>query len=303
MKLNLSISQSKIARITIFFFAAFMTISTFVQAQDETVTDKPKPVTRTFRGPQLINMPTNEIIDGLTFGIQHRFGQIIPKDILYNFLGIDLSANIRFSLAYPIIKDRLMVEIGRTKTGKNLDLELKYQVLMQTEKNEMPVSVAIYVNPSLSSEKFSPPPSYAFFADSLTPFENKFAHRLAYHYQIVIARKFSKKFSLQLEPVFIYKNLVEVGKENLTTAIQAGTRFKFSKKGSIMAEYGYAFNNRDTSTVNPLSIGVEFSTVGHVFQLVASSSSDLLARDIYTSNNANFLKGNFFLGFNMKRFF
>lgn len=308
MKLSFSISKNKRNTIRSFVLAALMITAGGIQAQEDSTETGREPVTRTFRGPQLINMPTNEIVDGLTFGIQHRFGQIIDKDVLYDFLGMDLSANIRFSLGYPIIKDRMMVEIGRTKFGKNLDLELKYQVLRQTTKNEIPVSVAVYANPCLSMERFAQVPNYAFFADSTTAFKNKDAHRLSYNYQILVTRKFSKKFSMEISPTFIYKNLVAVAanpkdqKDNHTIAIQAGARFKFSSKGSVMAEYGHAFNNRDSLTVDPMSVGVEFSTVGHVFQIVMSSSNNILGPGIFTVNNTA-IKNGIFIGFNMKRFF
>src|SRR3990172_5802402 len=68
-------------------------------AQGDSTKTAPEPVTSTFRGPQLINMSTNEIIDGLGMNIQHRFGQIVNTYILYDFFGMDLSANIRLALS------------------------------------------------------------------------------------------------------------------------------------------------------------------------------------------------------------
>ncbi|MCX6311205.1 MAG: DUF5777 family beta-barrel protein [Bacteroidetes bacterium] len=306
MKLSFFNSPFNAAK-TFFVFAAFVATTGVVRAQDDSTATGPEPVTRTFRGPQLINMPTNEIVDGLTFGIQHRFGQVIDKDIAYEFLGMDLTANMRFSLGYPIIKERLMVELGRTKFGKNMDLEVKWLALRQTTKNEMPISLTIYVDPSLSMTRFPKVPNYAYFGDSTTVFKYTAASRMAYNSQIIISRKFSKKFSCELAPTFIYRNLVESSTiDHYTMALQAGARYKFSRAGSIMVEYGHAFNNRDTATatktVDPLSIGVEFGTVAHVFQIVMSSSNNLLARDIYTTNGVAYTKG-LFVGFNLKRFF
>ena len=301
MKLPLPISQIKRAKIICLLIVYCLLPTVYSFGQDSTKA-APEPVTSTFRGPQLINMPTNEIIDGLGMNIQHRFGQIVNTYILYDFFGMDLSANIRLALAYPIIKDRLQVEIGRTKSGKNVDMEIKYQVLRQTEKNEIPVSVALYANSSVSTEKFPKVPAYAFYTDSVTPFEYKFSHRLNYNYQLVIARKFTKKFSFQVAPVLVYKTLAVPGKDNQTIALQSGGRYKFSKKGAVLMEYGYAFNNRDTATINPLSLAVEFSTAGHVFQIVLSSTNHLLYKDIYTTQNADYSKGEFYLGFNIRRF-
>lgn len=314
MKLSFSFGKNKRAVISSLVIAALMATSGSLRAQADSTEAEPTkvPVTRTFRGPQLINMPTNEISAGLTFGIQHRFGQIIDKDIIYDFLGLDLSANIRFSLGYTIIPDRFMVEVGRTKNGKMVDLELKYQLLRQTEKNEMPISLDLYFDPAVTTTRYTTP-QYAYFAplaDS-NVFKYTFAHRLSYNSQLIISRKFCKKFSMMVNPVWIHQNLVAYNpdsskqRQHNTFGIQTGARFKFSNKGSVMLEYGHAFTNNksiDSLYVDPLSVGVEFSTAGHVFQIVLSSSNDILMQGIMTTNNVA-IKNGIFLGFNMKRFF
>ncbi len=139
--------------------------------------------------------------------------------------------------------------------------------------------------------------------------------RIDYNSQLIITRKFNKKFSLELAPALIYQNLVPAGFENQTWVVQLGARYKFSDHGAVLLNYGYIFNSRDSvilhSSANsitkmvlyPLSVGVEFSTAGHVFQIMLSSSQDILGKDIYTVDNANYTNGDFYIGFNITRTF
>lgn len=275
-------------------------IGSFSYAQDE---QKKSYVTNTFMNTQLVNVQTPEVLSsgGFEFKIQHRFGTI-DKDVIYNFFGFDLPANIRFSLSAPITKN-FYIGIGRTKFKKVVDVEAKYLLLRQTEKNEMPVSVAVYFNAATSTERFSEVPDNAFFSDSITPFENKFAHRISYNTQVIIARKFTDKLSLQVAPVFVYQNLVDDGRENITFALPVSGRFKYSRNSAIIIEYTPILNNRTDNMQNPASLGIEFGTAGHVFQLFISSENNILENAMYTNEGIDYTKGNFVLGFNIKRIF
>ena len=61
------------------------------------------------------------------------------------------------------------------------------------------------------------------------------------------------------------------------------------------------FNNRTGETVDPLAIGIEFGTAGHVFQLVVSSTPNIREQNIYTRQNIDYKNGDFVLGFNITR--
>src|SRR3972149_3313372 len=157
----------------------------------------------TFRGGLLINSPTIEVVSkkSYDFTIRHRFGMIGPDSSAYQqFLGTDLPANIRFGFAFPVT-EKLTLGFGRTKNGKTVDAEAKYLFAMQTEDNSMPVSAAIYFSSAMMTDKFSKIPQYSFFSDSLTPFKYKFEHRFSYSTELIIARKFSDKFSMQVAPL------------------------------------------------------------------------------------------------------
>ena len=258
-----------------------------------------------FKNKQLINAQTTVIPEGFDFTIMHRFGKIGLDDRLYkNFLGFDSPANIRFSLSYKL-NDRLYVGVGRTKIGKTIDVEGKYILLRQTADNSSPLSVAIFNNLGINTEPFKDYGPNAFFSDSITPFENRFSHRVSYTTELIFSRKFSDKISLQLSPTVVYKNLVFGLKEDhFTFVVPFSGRFQYSFGSAILFEYAHKLNNRSVSALdNPFSLGLEFGTAGHVFQVFMSNSYYLREANIYTLEPYDFYQSpnEFVLGFNIRR--
>ncbi len=286
-------------RILILLVLLFSEItSTFSQEEE-------KSYETIFRSIQLINMQTTEVIPqkGFDFSIRHRFGMTGFDSTSYKqLLGLDLPANIRFGFDFPILKN-LYVGAGRTKNGKTIDLETKYLFLRQTEDNLMPFSAAAYFSTGIITDDFPKVPDYAFLADLITPFKYRFNHRLSYNVQMIFARKFTERLSFQIAPVWIYKNLVSAGAENQTFSLPIGGAIKVGLKSSVVFEYAYRFNNRPVNNDYPLSIAFESGTAGHTFQIVISSTGELLEQDAYTKTSFNYMKGKFALGFNIRRVF
>jgi hypothetical protein len=235
----------------------------------------------------------------------HRFGKIGLDDRIYkDFLGFDNPANIRFSLSYKL-SDKAYVGVGRTKVGKTIDVEGKYVFLRQTADNSTPLSIAIYNNTGVNTEPYDDFGPNAFFGDSITPFENKFSHRISYTTELILSRKFSEKLSLQLSPTLVYKNLVlGLEEDHFTFVLPFSGRFQYSFGSAILFEYAYKLNNRSESALdNPFSIGFEFGTAGHVFQVFMSNSYYLREANIYTLEPYDFYQKphEFVLGFNISR--
>lgn len=284
----------------IFFYFAFCLLPYRSFSQEEK-----EYVFGTFRSSQLVNMQTTEMVQpkSFEFTIRHRFGMIGPDSSAYEqFLGLDLPANIRFGFSIPI-SQKINIGLGRTKNEKTYDVELKFLLLRQTEDNKTPLSAAAYFNAAVKSNRFPKVPEYAFFNDGITPFNYKLNHRILYSSQLILARKFSEKFSLQITPSWIYKNLVSPGKENHTVTVPVGCSYKTGLHSSFVLEYAYRFNNRPDDDDYPFSIAWEMGTVGHIFQLVVTSSSELVEQETYTKNGNNYFKGNILLGFNIRRTF
>ena len=195
--------------------------------------------------------------------------------------------------------------MGRTKIGKTIDVEAKYVLLKQTADNSSPLSIAIFNNTGINTEQFKNYGSNAFFSDSITPFQNKFSHRVNYVTELILSRKFSDKLSLQLSPTIVYKNLILGLVENhFTFVLPFSGRFQYSFGSAILFEYAHKLNNRsDLALDNPFSIGFEFGTAGHVFQVFMSNSYYLREANIYTLEPYDFYQSpnEFVLGFNIRR--
>jgi len=136
----------------------------------------------------------------------------------------------------------------------------------------------------------------------------KFYQRLAFAHQLMIARKFSPGFSLQLTPSYLHDNFVTtVENQNDLFATGIGGRLKLTKRISLNAEYFYLFNADNqisTSEIyNPLSIGFDLETGGHVFSIILTNSVAMSESGFLGHTTGQWLEGDIHFGFNISRVF
>lgn len=236
----------------------------------------------------------------LQFLIEHNFGSL--NQGAYNFWGLDQST-IRLGLEYGI-NNWLSVAIGRSSYQKTFDGSLKAKILRQsTGDSNMPVTVSFYGASALNSLHWADPTR-----------TNYFSSRLSYVAQLLIARKFSNDFSLQLSPTYIHKNLVQARTDrNDNLSIGIGGRYKITQRTSLNAEYFYQIpgfvNSYDVSTAekakyqNCLSVGVDLETGGHVFQFRLTNAQPMFDRAFITETTNKWTDGGIFLGFTINRVF
>lgn len=226
----------------------------------------------------------------LEFEIHHRFGTI--NNALDDLFGLWAPANIRLGLNYAIT-DRLVIGAGTAKNYKAQDIAVKYALLQQTSSGSVPVSLAFYGNMGLNllnKNTFG------------TAHDWKEIHRLSYFSQILIARQFGEKFSLQLAPTFIWFNAVEVGYKNANFGISAGARYNVTGSHSIIAEYDQLFNNQENEDFNSkpqLSLGWEIGTPTHAFQIFFANYKDILGQYNFVYNQNSISDGKFLIGLNV----
>ena len=245
--------------------------------------------TRILNGHSIEKMPPGQ----LDFRISHRFGRI--NSGAYEFFGLDQS-NVHFSLEYGILK-WLMVGVGRGSYEKTFDGFAKFTVLRQsTGEKVMPVSVSVFSSVALRTLKWSDPTR-----------TNYFTSRLSYVGQVLIARKISTDFSFQLTPSYVHRNLVATELDpNDLFALGAGGRMKLTKRISLNAEYYYLANPKtymSQKVYDPLSIGVDIETGGHVFQLFFTNSLAMIEKGFIGETTGNWAKGDIHFGFNISRVF
>jgi hypothetical protein len=240
-------------------------------------------------GHSIERMPEGQ----LDVRISHRFGTI--NSGAYNFFGLDQS-NIHLGLEYGIF-NWLMIGVGRSEYEKTFDGFVKFSCLRQsTGAKVLPVSVSVLSSIALKTFKF-PDPSRT----------NYFTSRLAYTGQILIARKLNAALSVQLTPSYIHRNLVATELDpNDIFAIGAGARVKLTKRISLNGEYYYITNPKtymSQQIYNPLSVGFDIETGGHVFQLFFTNSLGMTEKQFIGGTTGRWKKGDIHFGFNISRVF
>ena len=292
----------------------FSLITTISFAQDEatgtTTKEKDYPVSATFESGSLIDAQTVVIPDKKTLEmvIQHKFGTI--EDGHSNLWGIYGSSNIRIGLNYVPFKN-FQIGAGITKKYMTTDLSAKWNVLQQTRKNSIPVSVTLYGNVGIDGRDIS-----AFetgqvrvaYHDGLYN-KFKFDDRLSYFSELIVARKFNDWLSLQAGVSFSHYNSVGVLYDHDKVGVHFNGRIKVSPQGSIIFNYDQPLKinkiSEQVEWTNPpkenLAFGYEISTGTHAFQIYMGSSNSLLPQDNIMWNQNDWQNKGWSLGFVITR--
>ncbi len=255
---------------------------------------KPVVVKATFKSSRVINLQSVETVGrrNLDFRISHRFGKL--NSGAYNFFGLDQSS-IRLGLEYGLT-DLVTVGVGRSSFEKYFDGFVKAKLLRQKKGNGqgVPLSVVWFASAGLTSLRFDNREQNA-----------DFGARLTYTSQLIIGRKFSERFSLQVSPTYVHRNLVATdAEESDVYAVGAGGRLKLTKRVSFNAEYVYLLPGYTADhTTNSLSVGFDIETGGHVFQLHVSNSQGMTEQSFVARTTDQWSKGDIFYGFNISRTF
>jgi len=270
----------------------------------------------TFKDSKIINVQTTETVKkGTTsFNISHRFGNIgvASNGGGHTLYGLDNITDVRIGFDFGIT-DNLTLGIGRSKQGELIDALAKYRILSQTTDNHVPFSLAFYgcagYNPQL------PLQFYNGMAETLG-FQQKTEYRFSYVGQLIIARKFGWRLSLELLPTYMHRNFVVANvnpangakETNDLMSIGGGARFKISQRVAIIADYYYTFseyrmNNPNKAFFSPLGLGIEIDTGGHIFHLTFTNCAGIIENNYLPNTTDNWLKGGFKFGFNVSRVF
>jgi hypothetical protein len=248
-----------------------------------------------FKGLQICNMQSTKLpVKGeFYFLVSHRFGDLSKG--LENFFGLD-NALTKIGGIWGVT-NWLSVGISRHTYNKTYELAAKYKFANQITDG-FPFTIVGYNTMDINSE----------LKKEVNP-QLEFQDRLQYSTQLIISRKFSESFSLEILPIYIHKNLYEASNDQKDLFLMGiGGRYKLSKRLSLNAEYA-ARLNKDTNLVstynNPLTVGLDIETGGHVFQMVFSNSQPM--NDVAMLSNArgnwDFHRGPLYFGFNMYRVF
>jgi hypothetical protein len=284
--------KSHTLALTLFLLPLFASAQNDLLGELEKNTEAPAYIAQTFKGSRLVNGHTVETTGAgtLEFIFAHRFGRL--NGGAYELFGLD-DAFVRIGLEYGIT-DNLSVGVGRNSVDKTIDSYLKYKLLRQS-KSGVPVTITAF-----GSAAYQTSPRKE---DAPEGFQN--SDRLAYTGQLLIARKFTSSFSLQLMPTIVHKNYVADNTgANDQVAIGVGGRIKVSRSVSLNAEYYYRVNpDASTPYKDALGFAIDIETGGHVFQIVLTNTRGMIERAFITETDGDFFDGDIHLGFNVTRAF
>ena len=248
-------------------------------------------ITATFKSTRVVNGQSIENVGAgiMDFRISHRFGAISQGS--YNLFGLD-QATMRIGLDYGIT-NRLMIGVGRSTYEKQYDGFLKYKIIQQQNgERYIPFGIS-YVASSIYKTLKDPSTTYVPYASD----------RFSFAHQLLIASKINDFVSVQLSPTLVHYNLVENNKiPNDFKSIGISSRIRLSKRVNVTSEYFYRIDKLD-GYYNPLSLGIDIETGGHVFQLHVSNSNGMTERTFINETTGSWAKGDLCFGFNLTRAF
>lgn len=275
-------------------------MSSAVSAQDNDLLklvddNKPKKeyINYSFKSTRVIMSHSMDLLKPGTmdFRILHRFGNLNGGG--YELFGLD-HATMRMGFDFGISRN-FMVGIGRSTNKKEFDGFLKYRLIHQsTGPHSFPLSLVVVAGSTLQTLKWNDPTKKYYFSD-----------RLGYYYQAIIGRKFTEGISLQVSPTMLHRNIVPtINDPNDLYALGIGGRIKLSKRISLNVDYYYRFNpNKQFETLNPLSIGFDIETGGHVFQIHFTNAIGMNERIFLSETTNDWGNGDIQFGFNLSRTF
>ena len=110
---------------------------------------------------------------------------------------------------------------------------------------------------------------------------------------------------MQIVPTMVHKNLIQLAADsNNVYSVGIGGRLRLSRRIAFTWDYYYVLNPfTDNDYKDPLSVGFDIETGGHVFQLHFSNSTGLNERAFNTETTGRWTKGEVRFGFNLSRVF
>ena len=263
-------------------------------------------VYQTFKDTRVINAHSTETLKAgiLDFRIGHRFGDFAGDGGGWEtFFGLENAADVMIGFEYGIT-DNFMIGINRAKGNgplkQNVNSIAKIKFAEQDVDNTIPFSLAVLGISSISTMPRSR-------TEGVINFFEKFEHRISYHAELIMSRKFSNYFSAQISGAWTYRNIVPSSDKNDLVSIGFASRIQLTKSIGVVLDGRLVFSDirtTETGYYAPLGIGLEWETGGgHVFQLNFTNATGIEQTDYIPYTTSNWLDGEYRLGFTIARQF
>jgi hypothetical protein len=155
-----------------------------------------------------------------------------------------------------------------------------------------PVNLTLYIAGSVNTLKNIYPAG-----------DDGFSDRLSITMQGLVSHSF-KRFSLQLSPVYVH-TFYDPRTSRAVDVFSLGTaaRVKLTRFLDLTAEYYAAISKPSFETTNPLTIGIDLDTGGHLFQLVFTNAQAMYEKGLLSNTVGKWTAGDIYFGFNLVRTF
>ena len=291
----------------IFLVVIFLSSNSFGQEDSIAIKTPQKEEgtpSKVFYSQKVINTKSVEVLRKgvLEFNVAHNFGDIAGDNGgIQRFFGLDNSTDVRIGFQLGL-SDKFNIVAARTKglfVTQQWELGIKWQLLQQMDNDpKHPFSLTMYVNDVISSQPRTANPE--------TSFED-FGDRHSQIIQLMLARKMGK-VSLQLNPLYLHTNHVIPFDNKNIFALGGAIRIPLSKKIVILADYFHPFRSQRSidslgKFYDPLGIGFEIVTEGHVFHLNFTNATEILENRFIRKTLTNWGDGEFRWAFTISRNF
>ena len=261
----------------------------------------------TFKATRVINMHSVEMTGTgyLQFLIIHHFGAIWDKNEgganfarLFGMNGNFASTYLSFDYT-PVRWMNLGVAWAGSTT---MEGTAKFKLLrQQTGEKNIPISLVWVSTANFNASKQLESPQGLYW------------NRFSYLHQLLIARKFNEKFSLQLIPSMVHRNIISYGygSDHNIYSMGIGGRYKLTEKRALTFEYSRQLNMYEnvidktgemvSYSPNLISLGYDWDTGGHIFQFFFTNSSFASNIPQLTQNPVKDNFGQWSIGFNLNR--
>jgi len=265
-----------------------------------------------FSSTKTINARTTEVTGRgkLDFNVTHNFGDVGGSNGgLKRFFGLDNASDVRIAFTVGVT-DHLDLGLARAKgagpQNQLIELSGKYQFMQQRENDPShPLAIAFFTNIVVAANT----------ASSIAGQENSykdFSDRISDVYQVILAKKIGSA-SLQLNPTLLTRGYALSYDQKNLFALGGAFRIPIGRRMNLVIDYFHPFRSqatKDSFQVNnnykfydPLGIGFEFLTAGHVFRMNFTNTTEILENRFIPRTITSWGKGQFRWGFNISRKF
>jgi len=199
--------------------------------------------------------------------------------------------NTRIGVEYGV-SDRLTIGVGYGTGYRSWDVFAKYRLFFQRDSGKkFPFSITLFQNGVHRNKE-----TFLFLPNQ------SFEDELAFSTQLLIARKITSNFSLQVAPSYIYRAEDGFLESESTSrfAIGFGGRYKIGKHVSVVSEYYYVPNPFSfVKTYGAFSVGANWEIADVMLQFKLTNARNFVEDKfiVKTANNFNFKDGNLHFGF------